>query len=150
MDRETEARWQRVIIEENPAFSRLMGVRFTSGSRDRIEAELTVGEDLANRNGVMHGGAIMAYADILGGAASVLNLPDGARTTTIESKTNFFRAVPLGETARAVCIPLHRGRTTMVWQTTITRADGKEAAIVTQTQLVMPSFRRPSAASHKA
>jgi len=150
MDRETEARWQRVIIEENPAFSRLMGVRFRSGSRDRIEAELTVGEDLANRNGVMHGGAIMAFADILGGAASVLNLPDGARTTTIESKTNFFRAVPLGETARAVCIPLHRGRTTMVWQTTITRADDKEAAIVTQTQLVMPSFRRPSTASYES
>ena len=85
----------------------------------------------------------MAFADILGGAASVLNLPDGARTTTIESKTNFFRAVPLGETARAVCIPLHRGRTTMVWQTTITRADGKEAAIVTQTQLVITSWRRP-------
>jgi 1,4-dihydroxy-2-naphthoyl-CoA hydrolase len=150
MDRETEARWQRVIVEENPAFSRLMGVRFTSGSRDRIAAELTVGGELANRNGVMHGGAIMAFADILGGAASMLKLPDGARTTTIESKTNFFRAVPLGETARAVCIPLHRGRTTMVWQTTITRADGKEAATVTQTQLVMPSFRRPSAASHKA
>jgi 1,4-dihydroxy-2-naphthoyl-CoA hydrolase len=79
----------------------------------------------------------MAFADILGGAASVLNLPDGARTTTIESKTNFFRAIPLGETARAVCLPLHRGRTTMVWQTTVTRADGKQAAIVTQTQLVM-------------
>src|SRR4051812_31252586 len=147
MDRETEARWQRVIVEENPAFSRLMGVRFTSGSRDRIAAELTVGEELANRNGVMHGGAIMAFADILGGAASMLNLPDGARTSTIESKTNFFRAVPLGETARAVCIPLHRGRTTMVWQTTITRADGKEAAIVTQTQLVITSWRGPSAAS---
>jgi uncharacterized protein (TIGR00369 family) len=106
-----------------------------------------VGEDLANRNGVMHGGAIMAFADILGGAASVLNLADGARTTTIESKTNFFRAVPLGETARAVCIPLHRGRTTMVWQTTITRADGKEAAIVTQTQLVITSWQGPSAAT---
>ena len=131
MDRETEARWQRVIVEENPAFSRLMGVRFTSGSRDRIEAELTVGEDLANRNGVMHGGAIMAFADILGGAASVLNLADGARTTTIESKTNFFRAVPLGETARAVCIPL------------------QEAAIVIQTQLVITNWRRPSAASYE-
>ena len=150
MDSEIEARWQRVTVEENPAFSRLMGVRFTSGSRDRIEAELTVGEELANRNGVMHGGAIMAFADILGGAASMLKLPDGARTSTIESKTNFFRAVPLGETARAVCIPLHRGRTTMVWQTTITRADGKEAAIVTQTQLVMPSFRRPSTASYES
>jgi 1,4-dihydroxy-2-naphthoyl-CoA hydrolase len=147
MDSETEARWQRVVIGENPAFARLMGVRFTSGSRDRVEAELTVGEELANRNGVMHGGAIMAFADILGGASTVLNLPDGARTTTIESKTNFFRAVPLGETARAVCIPLHRGRTTMVWQTTIMRADGKEAAIVTQTQLVMAEWRRPTPAS---
>src|SRR3954452_1761475 len=65
MDRETEARWQRVIVEENPAFARFMGVRFTSGSRDRIEAELTVGEELANRSGVMHSGAIRAFADIL-------------------------------------------------------------------------------------
>ena len=72
MDRETKARWQRVIVEDNPAFARFMGARFTSGSRDQIEAELTVGEELANRNGVMHGGAIMAFADILGGAASVL------------------------------------------------------------------------------
>ena len=137
MDRETEARWQRVIVEENPAFSRLMGVRFTSGSRDRIEAELTVGEDLANRNGVMHGGAIMAFADILGGAASMLNLADGARTTTIESKTNFFAAIPLGDTARAECTPLHKGRTTMVWQTRITRGDGRLAALVMQTQMVL-------------
>ena len=137
MDRETEAHWHRVTVEENPAFSRFMAVRFTNGSRDRIEAELTVGDELANRNGVMHGGAIMAFADILGGAASVLNLPDGARTTTIESKTNFFRAISLGETARAVCVPLHRGRTTMVWQTKITRADGRLCALVTQTQLVL-------------
>ena len=79
----------------------------------------------------------MAFADILGGAASILNLPDGARTTTIESKTTFFRAIPVGGTARAVCVPLHRGRTTMVWQTTITSEDGRTAAIVTQTQLVM-------------
>src|SRR4051812_2540345 len=137
MDSKTEARWQRVIIEENPAFARFMSVRFTSGSRDRIEAVLIVGEELANRNGVMHGGTIIACADILGGAASVLNLPDGARTTTIESKTNCFRAGPLGETGRAGGIPLYRGRTTMVWQTTIVRADGKDAAIVTQTQLVI-------------
>ena len=94
MDRETEARWQRAIIEENPAFSQLMGVRFTSGSRDRIEAELTVGEELANRNGVMHGGAIMAFADILGGAASVLNLPDGARTTTIGEQDELLPSGP--------------------------------------------------------
>src|SRR3954468_24016846 len=149
MDSKTEARWQRVIIEENPAFARFMSVRFTSGSRDRIEAELIVGEELANRNGVMHGGTIMAFADILGGAASMLNLPDGARTTTIESKTNFFRAVPLGETARAVCIPPHRGRATMARRTPLGRAGGKDAAIVTQTQLVITSWGRPFAASHE-
>ncbi len=92
-----------------------MGVRVTSAPRDQVQAELTVSDGFINRNGVLHGGAIMAFANILGEAANVLNLPDGARTTTIESKTNFFRAVPVGETARAVCIPLHRGRTTMVW-----------------------------------
>src|SRR3954471_14418880 len=97
----------------------------------------------------MNGRGILSFADIVGGAASVLNLPDGARTTTIESKTNFFRAVPLGEIARAVCIPLHPGRTTMIWQTTIMRADGKEAATVTQRQLVMPSFRRPASGSRE-
>jgi 1,4-dihydroxy-2-naphthoyl-CoA hydrolase len=134
-----EADWSRAVAEAQPAFARFMGVRITSASRDQVEAELTVSGAFINRNGVLHGGAIMAFADILGGAASVLNLPDGARTTTIESKTNFFRAVSLGETARAVCIPLHRGRTTMVWQTTITGGDGRRAAIITQTQLVMRS-----------
>ena len=85
----------------------------------------------------------MAFADIVGGAASALILPDGARITTIESKTNFFRALALGGTARAVCIPLHRGRTTMVWQTVVMRADG-EATIVTQTQLVMARREAPN------
>ncbi len=80
----------------------------------------------------------MAFADIVGGAASALNLPDGARITTIESKTNFFAAVRIGETAFAECTPLHRGRSTMVWQTRITRQDGKLAAVVTQTQMVLP------------
>lgn len=137
MTNEGGAEWSRAVAEAQPTFAQFMGVRITNASRDRIEAELTVGADYANRNGVLHGGAIMAFADILGGAASVLNLPDGARTTTIESKTNFFRAIPVGETARGVSIPLHRGRTTMVWQTTIAGADGRPAAIVTQTQLVM-------------
>ena len=106
---EDEADWSRAVAEAQPAFARFMGVRITSASRDQVEAELTVSDELINRNGVMHGGAIMAFADILGGAASVLNRPEGARTTTIESKTNLFRSVSLGETARAVCIPLHRG-----------------------------------------
>jgi acyl-CoA thioesterase FadM len=79
----------------------------------------------------------MALADNLGGTATTANLPDGATTTTIESKTNFFAGIPVGDTARAECTPLHRGRSTMVWQTRVTRRDGKLAAIVTQTQLVL-------------
>jgi uncharacterized protein (TIGR00369 family) len=94
---------------------------------------------VSNRAGVLHGGAIMALADTLGGAGTIANLPEGASTVTIESKTNFFAAVPVGDTARAECTPLHRGRTTMVWQTRVTRGDGKLAAIVIQTQLVIPA-----------
>jgi uncharacterized protein (TIGR00369 family) len=67
----------------------------------------------------------------------VSNLAAGTATTTIESKTNFFAAIPVGDTARAECTPLHRGRTTMVWQTRITRGDGRLAALVIQTQLVI-------------
>ena len=79
----------------------------------------------------------MAFADTIGAVATVANLKEGESTTTIESKTNFFAAIPLGDTARAECTPLHKGRTTMVWQTKITRGDGKLAAIVTQTQMVL-------------
>ena len=84
-------------------------------------------------------------ADNLGGTAAVANLPQGASTATIESKTNFFASIPVGDVARAECTPLHRGRTTTVWQTRITRGDGQLAAIVTQTQLVMTKtrLRRP-------
>jgi uncharacterized protein (TIGR00369 family) len=78
----------------------------------------------------------MALADNLGGTATTANLKPGQTTATIESKTNFFAAVPKGDTARAVCMPLHRGRTTIVLETRITRGDGKLAAIVTQTQLI--------------
>jgi uncharacterized protein (TIGR00369 family) len=85
----------------------------------------------------------MALADMLGGTAATANLPQGAGTTTIESKTNFFAPVSLGDTVFAECTPLHRGRTTMVWETRITRSDGKLAAVVTQTQLVMAPTRKP-------
>src|SRR5437764_445319 len=91
---------------------------------------------LCTRPAVLHGGAVMAFADTLGAIATIANLPAGANTTTIESKTNFFAAIPLGDVAKGECTPLHRGRTTMVWQTRITRGDGRLAAIVTQTQLV--------------
>jgi uncharacterized protein (TIGR00369 family) len=112
-------------------------MRITHVSPERVTAEMTVTEVLSNRNGVLHGGALMALADNLGGTAAVANLGPGQITTTIESKTNFFAGIPVGETAYAECTPLHRGRSTTVWQTRVTRGDGRLAALVTQTQLVM-------------
>jgi uncharacterized protein (TIGR00369 family) len=123
--------------EEQPPFADFMGMKITHISPERVTAQMTVTEQLSNRNGALHGGAIMAFADNLGGTATVANLPAGASTATIESKTNFFAAIPLGDTAYAECTPLHRGRSTMVWQTKITRGDGRLAAIVTQTQMVL-------------
>lgn len=129
------------IAERQPPFANLIGVRVTAASRERLEAEVFADEKLDNGAGIVHGGALMAIADNLGGLGTALNLAKGSATTTIESKTNFLRPLPLGETARAVCVPLHRGRTTMVWQTSILRADGAVAAIVTQTQLVLEARR---------
>jgi 1,4-dihydroxy-2-naphthoyl-CoA hydrolase len=134
----------RADADLQPPFADLLGMKVTHLSPDRVVAELPVREDLGNRFGILHGGAIMAFADNLGGTATVANLPEGARTTTIESKTNFFAAIPVGDTARAECTPLHKGRTTMVWQTRITRNDGKLAALVTQTQLVIPAGKSGS------
>jgi uncharacterized protein (TIGR00369 family) len=123
--------------DEQPPFANLLGMKITLVSLDRVTAEMPVTEALSNRNGVLHGGALMALADNLGGTAAVANLPEGASTATIESKTNFFAGIPVGDIAKAECTPLHRGRSTTVWQTRITRADGKLAALVTQTQIVL-------------
>ena len=123
--------------DEQPPFAGFMGMKITHVSPERVTAEMTVTEQLSNRNGVLHGGAIMALADNLGGTATIANLSEGTSTATLESKTNFFAGIPIGDTAHAECTPLHRGRSTMVWQTKITRDDGKLAAIVTQTQIVM-------------
>ena len=120
-----------------PAFAQFLGIKMTHISLERVTAELFVKDELNNRFGIMHGGAIMALADNVGGTATTANLKDGQTTTTIESKTNFFAAIPIGDTAKAECIPLHRGRTTMVWQTRITRNDGRLCAMVTQTQMVL-------------
>ena len=120
-------------------FADFLGIKLTHISPERVEAELVVRSELETIPGVMHGGAIMALADNVGATATFVNLPPGTRTTTIESKTNFFAAIPHGETARAECTPLHRGRTTMVWQTRITRDDGRLCALVTQTQIVLPA-----------
>jgi uncharacterized protein (TIGR00369 family) len=119
-------------------FASLMGIEIVSASPECVEARLPVRKELCTIPDILHGGAVMALADTLGGVATFLNLPQGAAgTTTIESKTNFLAAIPAGETAHAQCIAVHRGRKTMVWQTRITRDDGRLAAIVTQTQLVL-------------
>lgn len=128
------------IAREQPPFAQLLGIRIVSATPDRVVAEIDVTPELGNRNGVLHGGALMGFADNIGGTAAFLNLATGEGTTTVESKTNFFRAVPVGDTVRATCIPLNKGRKTMVWQTNVNRGDGKLAAIVTQTQLIL----RPS------
>lgn len=127
---------ERVKREMLP-FAELIGVEFVEAAPERIVAELTVREDLCTRPAVLHGGAIMAFADTLGGVGTMLNLPEGAGTTTIESKTNFIAAAPVGTRVKAEAMPLHRGRRTMVWQTRITNSDGRLVALVTQTQLVL-------------
>jgi 1,4-dihydroxy-2-naphthoyl-CoA hydrolase len=123
---------------EPAPFLKLMGVKIILRSGERSEAELFIRDDLCNRRTVMHGGAIMAWGDIMGGMTTVAALPAGHTTATIESKTNFFAPILKGDTARAVTTPLHKGRSTMVMQTNITRGDGKLAAIITQTQIVLP------------
>jgi len=122
-------------------FAKLLGLELVTVTPDRVEAVLQVREELCTRPAVLHGGAVMALADTLGAIATVANLAEGTTTTTVESKTNFFAAIPVGDTARAECTPLHRGRTTMVWQTRVTRGDGRVAALVIQTQLVLPATR---------
>ncbi len=129
---------KRFLDDDKPHFAKLIGVNVVSYAEDKVEATFTVGQEHSNRGGGMHGGAIMTLADTIGGLATTANLPDGFGTVTVESKTNFLAAIPVGDTARATCTPLHRGRTTMVWETRIVRGDGKLAAVVTQTQLVVP------------
>jgi uncharacterized protein (TIGR00369 family) len=116
---------------------RALGVRIVSITQKRVLAEMRIKPMHINRSGRVNGGALMAFADVMGAAGTVANLPEGHRTGTLESKTNFFRAGE-GPVMKAISIPLHIGRTTMVWQTTIRNPDGKVAAIVTQTQIVIP------------
>ena len=128
-------------VRDQLPFAKLMGLTITEITPERVTAELKVRDDLCTLPAILHGGAVMAFADTVGAYATVANLPAGATTTTLESKTNFFAAIPVGDTAKAECTPLHRGRTTMVWQTRISRGDGRLAALVTQTQLVLPASR---------
>jgi 1,4-dihydroxy-2-naphthoyl-CoA hydrolase len=118
-------------------FAELLGVHYTSASKERVTAELLVREDLCTRPAVLHGGAIMAFADTLGAAATILNLPEGTWTTTIESKTNFLAPAPVGGKVVGETTPIHRGRRSMVWQTRVSTAEGRLVALVIQTQMVL-------------
>ena len=117
----------------------LMGIEFTDVTPDKVIARLAVRKDLCTIGDNLHGGAIMAFADTLGAVAAILNMPQEARTTTIESKTNFIRGAPAGTRVVGESVPVHKGRTTVVCQTTIRSEAGKLVALVTQTQLVIPA-----------
>jgi len=131
----TTASIQEVL---NPLFPGLMGIQLMEVTPERVVATMEVRPDLCTTGKVLHGGAIMAFADTLGAVATIANLPKDTRTTTIESKTNFLLAAPEGSLITAECTAFHRGKTTMVWQTQIKTDTGKLCAVVTQTQLVLP------------
>jgi uncharacterized protein (TIGR00369 family) len=126
-----------LLNEKMMPLAKLIGVEFISAAPDKVVARLKVRDDLCTIPAVLHGGAVMAFADTLGGAATVLNLKEGAWTTTIESKTNFLAPAPAGTVVTGECTPVHRGKRTMVWQTRITTAEGRLVALVTQTQMVV-------------
>jgi uncharacterized protein (TIGR00369 family) len=120
----------------NGTLATLVGIRFVEASAERVVAELAIRDDLRTTTGALHGGALMALADTVGAAATILNLPVGASTATLESKTNFFAAGRSGS-VRAESTPLHRGKTTMVWQTLVTDESGRLLSLTIQTQMVL-------------
>jgi 1,4-dihydroxy-2-naphthoyl-CoA hydrolase len=120
-----------------PLFPGLMGVQLTEASPERVVATMLVRPDLCTAGGILHGGAHMAFADTLGAVGTILNLPQGKRTTTTDSSTKFIGGARVDTTVTGESVALHRGRTTMVWQTSIRNAEGKLCSVVTQTQLVL-------------
>ena len=122
----------------NPLFPGLIGMQLIEVTPERVVGSLEVRPDLCTTGEILHGGAIMAFADTLGAVATVVNLPQGARTATIESKTNFLGAAPVGTRLTGECSAFHRGKTTMVWQTLVKTETGKLCAVVIQTQMVLP------------
>jgi len=117
----------------------LMGIEFIETSLDRVVATLKVRPDLCTAGGILHGGSVMAFADTLGAVGTVINMPEGARTTTVESSTKFLAGAAVNTVVTGESTAFHKGRTTMVWQTLIRNEAGKLCAVVTQTQLVMPA-----------
>jgi 1,4-dihydroxy-2-naphthoyl-CoA hydrolase len=128
--------WQE-IVDERPHFSASLGIRLRTVTRDEVVAELEIRPEVGGQHGIAHGGALMAFADSLGGIGATVNLPEGAATITLESKTNFVAPAAIGTTVTGRCEPLHRGRRTSIWQTRITGADGRLLAQITQTQMVI-------------
>ena len=128
-----------VNLLEHMPFANTLGIEITESEKTSIQARLTVTTELATTGKILHGGAVMAYADTLGALGAFLNLPEGAKaTTTIDSKTNFLGPAPIGSVVIAHCTPVHVGRRTSVWQTRMHREeDGKKVALVTQTQMVL-------------
>ena len=125
-----------LIERHRGTLAELLGVRFVEASQDRVVAELSIKEALTTVGGSLHGGVLMALADTVGAAATMLNLPSGATTTTLESKTNFIAASRSG-TVRAETTPLHRGKRTMVWQTRVLDETGRLLSLTIQTQMVL-------------
>ncbi|MDG2473885.1 MAG: PaaI family thioesterase [Paracoccaceae bacterium] len=125
------------LRENQPSFSKFLGMIIVEANETQVFAEMLVKEEFSNRNGVMHGGAIMAFADNIAGTATFLHLEKGMSTTTIESKTNFFRPIKIGDLIKAQCDILKKGKKIVVLQTTIYRPDKKIAAIITQTQIIL-------------
>lgn len=134
----TEDNLAAAFNENNAPFAKLMGVKMTLVTKEQIDGEMRVTPDHCTVPTGLHGGALMAMADNMGGIGAFMNMAPGSMTTTVESKTNFLRPVPLDDVAKAVSTPVHLGRTLQVWKTEIFRGDGKLAAIVTQTQLIRP------------
>ncbi|MFN0023189.1 MAG: PaaI family thioesterase [Parvularculaceae bacterium] len=133
----TEQNLAGAFNDSNAPFAKMLGVHMTFVTKERLEGELLVTPDHCTIPATMHGGAIMAFADNMGGCGAFLNMPEGMMTTTVESKTNFLRPVPVGQKALAVTTPVHIGKSLQVWKTEISREDGKLAAIVTQTQMIL-------------
>ena len=123
--------------QELPPLPRWLGLTVTVVEPDRVVAELTVREELCTSGSIMHGGAVMAFADTVGAIGTIVNLREGQGTTTLESKTNFFAGSPVGMKLIAEATPLHRGRRTQVWETRISNEQGRLVAKVTQTQMVL-------------
>jgi 1,4-dihydroxy-2-naphthoyl-CoA hydrolase len=129
--------YRRMLEDQHIPLAELLGIRFVAAEPEHVRAEMIVRAEICTVPAILHGGAIMAFADTLGACATMINLPKGAGTTTLESKTNFLAGVPLGSKVIGECTPIHRGKSTMVWQTKVILESGKLCAIVTQTQMVL-------------